>query len=95
MALLPAVVPLLYSFYLQLMGIENTHISSRLLKILLLFLVLLDLGYSYKQYYHQPFGGDLVPLILPTEKNKTVLENPFGQKAILEGTKFQKMLSSL
>jgi len=62
--------------------------KNNILKMALLFFIVLDLGYSFAQYYNQPFGGDLVPLILPSKHNATVLENPFGQKAILKKAKY-------
>lgn len=58
------------------------------LKIILFLLIVLDIGYSFKQYYDMPIDGDLVPLILPSERNATILEQPFGLKAIREGVQY-------
>ncbi|MFT4973738.1 MAG: hypothetical protein ACI9JY_002948, partial [Saprospiraceae bacterium] len=43
------------------------------------------LGYSFSQYYNQKFDGDLIPIIAPSKHYSTVLENPFGKEALLEG----------
>lgn len=59
--------------------------SEKLIKILLLLLIVADLGYSFAQYYHQKFDGDLMPIIAPSKQYETVLDNPFGRKALLEG----------
>ncbi|WP_055562566.1 hypothetical protein [Hymenobacter sp. AT01-02] len=48
---------------------------------LLVAVVLLDLGYSYLQYYQMPLDGDLAVIALPSELCRQVLQDPFGWAA--------------
>ncbi|MFK7932256.1 MAG: hypothetical protein AB8G22_02020 [Saprospiraceae bacterium] len=48
-------------------------------------MLLADLGHSFMQYYQQPFDGDVVPIVAPSEHNSTVLTSPFGGKALIAG----------
>ncbi|MEN0004967.1 MAG: hypothetical protein AAF798_12510 [Bacteroidota bacterium] len=59
-----------------------------LIKAVLLVLLLVDLSWSCLQYHHQPIGGDLTALVLPDARNATILEEPFGFKAIFEGERY-------
>lgn len=61
---------------------------EKLFKISLLFLIVIDLGYSFCQFYHQKFDGDLIPIIAPSKHYQTILDNPFGEKILLEKTPY-------
>jgi hypothetical protein len=50
---------------------------------LLVAFVVLDLIYSYWQYYQIPVDGDMAAIILPTASCAIVLEHPFGLHALL------------
>lgn len=51
-------------------------------------LLLLDLAYSFLQHYHAPLDGDMPGLIVPNEHYQTVLQHPFGLKAIQQDTSY-------
>lgn len=51
---------------------------------ILLFFLLVDVGYSFLQHYNKPFDGDMAGGIVPVEDVKPVLENPLGINAIVE-----------
>lgn len=57
-------------------------------KIILGFLLLLELGYSFVQYQHQTFDGDVVPIVLPIAHYQPILEQPFGVLAIRDGVSY-------
>ncbi|MCR5887599.1 hypothetical protein LRS06_07375 [Hymenobacter sp. J193] len=48
---------------------------------LLVFFVLLDLTYSFRQYYQIPLDGDLSSIALPGPSNSPVLTSPLGIRA--------------
>lgn len=60
----------------------------KLIKTLLIFLIIADLGYSFCQFYHQQFDGDFVPIIAPSKHYETILENPFGKKVLLDKAEY-------
>lgn len=58
------------------------HIKSGW-KLIIILLVLSDICYTFKQFYGKPLDGDLVPIVLPATYYQKVLDNPFGQAALM------------
>ena len=54
--------------------------------ILLLFLIL-DIGYSFLQHYSVAIDGDLADIIIPAERYKPLMNDPFGMQVVLENKK--------
>ncbi len=40
--------------------------------------ILFELYYAFQQYLHSPFDGDFLPVYLPTDNYRQVLQDPFG-----------------
>lgn len=40
--------------------------------------ILFELYYAFQQYLHAPFDGDFLPIYLPTDNYRQVLQDPFG-----------------
>lgn len=40
--------------------------------------ILFELYYAFQQYFHSPFDGDFLPIYLPTDNYRQVLQDPFG-----------------
>lgn len=59
-----------------------------LLKFLLAGLFLLDIGHTFLQQYHAPLDGDLPAIVVPAPEYKTILNHPFGVKAIMQDTAY-------
>lgn len=55
--------------------------------VLLIFLLSLDLTYSFYQHIHMPIGGDIAQIIVPPEADgyRDVLNDPFGFEMIRTG----------
>ncbi len=51
----------------------------------MLAFILFDLAWNFAEYYNQPLQGDIIPLVLPDERNAPVLSDPFGFKALASG----------
>lgn len=58
------------------------HIKSGW-KLIIILLILSDICYTFKQFYGKPLDGDLVPIVLPSTYYQKVLDNPFGQAALM------------
>lgn len=58
---------------------------KRILFIFLCFLLFLDLGISFLQYFNVFIDGDLSAIVLPAEWYAKVLEDPTGIRTILSG----------
>ncbi|MCB0580614.1 MAG: hypothetical protein KDD10_15045 [Phaeodactylibacter sp.] len=63
-------------------------LSNKVLYASLLFLLVLDLGYTFLQQYALPLDGDLAPIVVPSEKYEAVMSSPFGWKAIRQDTAY-------
>lgn len=61
---------------------------SKLLKIVIPLLLLLDLIYSFAQHYHTALDGDMAAIILPASFYQPVLNDPFGISILLDGEKY-------
>lgn len=59
--------------------------KKKFIHYLLFFLLLLDIAYSFCQYYHQPLDGDMAPIVVPSQWYQQVLEDPLGYSALIEG----------
>lgn len=59
-----------------------------ILKILICILIIADIDYSYRQHEHKPIDGDLTLIVAPTKYYSTVLQEPFGVKAITTHEKY-------
>lgn len=59
-----------------------------ILKILICILIIADIDYSYRQHEHKPLDGDLALIVAPTKHYSTVLQEPFGIKAIKTHEKY-------
>ncbi len=60
----------------------------KVLHILFILFLLADFSYSFIQFYHTPLDGDMPGGILPAEDVQLVLNNPLGEKAILENATY-------
>ena len=58
------------------------------LKLLLAFILLLDVGYSFKQHYHIPLDGDMAGGIVPEQAVLPILENPLGWVIFMENRSY-------
>ncbi len=58
------------------------------LKILVLFIFLLDITYTFKQNYGNRLDGDLVPIVLPAEHYAKVLTDPFGIDVLIHKERY-------
>ncbi len=54
--------------------------------ILVLFLIL-DIGYSFLQHFSVAIDGDLADIIIPAERYKPLMNDPFGMQVVLENEK--------
>lgn len=61
---------------------------SKLLKIVIPILLLLDLIYSFAQHYHTALDGDMAAIILPANFYQPVLNDPFGMSILMDGEKY-------
>ena len=52
---------------------------------LLVFLLLLDTGYSFVQHYYMHLDGDMAESILPSGSIQKIIEDPLGLKVLLSG----------
>lgn len=62
--------------------------SKKLLIYFLAFLILIDLGYSFLQYYNTPLDGDMAGCIVPSAGVKNILIDPFGISVLTENTSY-------
>jgi hypothetical protein len=58
--------------------------NKRVFYIIFLAFFLLDIGYSFLQYYHAPLDGDMAGGIVPAEDVRPILEDPLGIKCFTE-----------
>jgi len=58
---------------------------KRHLTLIIAFLLLCDVGFSFYQYYHQAFDGDISLIVLSDGLYKEVLEDPFGISVMQDG----------
>jgi hypothetical protein len=56
--------------------------------LFLLTFLLADTLYSFWQHYHVALEGDLAAIVLPADWYAKVLENPFGEAALLHGEQY-------
>ncbi len=52
--------------------------SKKIVTSLLIVFLLIDLGYSFLQYYNTPLDGDMASGIVPAEDVKQILKSPLG-----------------
>lgn len=63
--------------------------KSRFLNIVFLFLFLLDIGYSFNQYYHVSIDGDLAWITVPATGYQQVRRDPLALGVLLENKTYQ------
>ena len=56
-------------------------------RVLLILFIFIDLAISFNQYYNTPTDGDLTYIVLPADKYRPVLSDPFGIYAISNNSK--------
>ncbi len=59
-----------------------------LLKYLLILFLILDLSYSFLQYFNMPLDGDMAHIIVPAEEFKQVMQDPLGMDVLLHGESY-------
>lgn len=53
-------------------------------RLLLLLLIVADLYFSFRHYYHSQIDGDFANIVLPDDSFEKVLADPFGLKAVID-----------
>lgn len=61
---------------------------KRFLLVFLITLLLIDIGYSFIQFYNIPFDGDMSRCIVPANEEKSILENPLGIKIFTDNVTY-------
>lgn len=61
---------------------------QRVVLILISIGVLVDMGYSFLQHYHNVLDGDMPGIILPAEWYSEVLDDPFAIGVLLDGKEY-------
>jgi len=56
--------------------------------LLLITLLFVDIGYSFLQFYHTPFDGDMAAGIVPADDVKPILDSPLGLNVFKEHTPY-------
>ncbi|PIQ16836.1 MAG: hypothetical protein COW67_00945, partial [Flavobacteriales bacterium CG18_big_fil_WC_8_21_14_2_50_32_9] len=57
--------------------------KNKILHILLILVLLGDFTYSFLQYYKTPLDGDMASVIIPSNDNQEIFNDPFGFNAII------------
>ena len=63
---------------------KNTKLLYWIAGLLSIF-ILFDLTATFIEFYQQALMGDIVPLVLPDERNAPILSHPFGFQALWNG----------
>ena len=58
------------------------------LTLIIAFLLLCDVGFSFYQYHNQAMDGDLALIALPGKVYTKVLQDPFGISALTDGESY-------
>ncbi len=61
----------------------NKNFINKIITTCLFLLLCIDIVYSFFEHYSVPLDGDMPTIILPSESNKTVLNDPFGFNVLL------------
>ncbi len=60
------------------------RMSRRIIYFILVFVLIADIGYSFKEYLNQPLDGDMAWNLIPANDVKPIFDHPFGINAILK-----------
>lgn len=67
---------------------KSDIMTRRLMYLALLFLLIADLSYSFQQHLNQTLDGDMAWNLVPADEVQSILQSPFGLKAIRENTTY-------
>lgn len=59
--------------------------SKHWVKLIVVLFILVDLAFSFGQYYGKPLDGDMASIIVPAEHLGAVLDDPFGFQILRTG----------
>ena len=62
--------------------------KRKYLYFFIIVLLVLDIAYSFCQYYNEPLDGDMAAIIVPSEWYEQVLSDPFGYNALVKGATY-------
>lgn len=62
--------------------------KTSLIKFFICILIIADIDFSYRQHEHKPIDGDLAVIVAPSSHYTTILQEPFGSKAVFQHVKY-------
>lgn len=61
---------------------------SFIIKVFILIILIIDISYSFKQYYGEPIDGDVPNIVNPAPIYQKVLSDPLGISILKGGEKY-------